>query len=93
MEIIAQLNRYRKSPNRLCKVCYAPTTSAVLLGFFSSLIAAAINSTNEANKAQPVHVVKQSIYLDVYAQLSYLCCSKLGSRIGNTLWPLKLIMK
>ncbi len=69
MEIIAQLHRYRKSPNRLCKVCYAPATSAVLLGFFSSFIAAAINSTNEANKAKLVHVIKQSIYLDVYAEL------------------------
>ncbi len=93
MEIIAQLHRYRKSPNRLRKVCYAPATSAVLIGFFSSFIAAAINSTNEANKVQPVCAVKQYIYLDVYAQLSYLCCSKLGSRIGNRLWPLQLIMK
>jgi hypothetical protein len=69
MEIIAQLHRYGKSPNRLCKVCYAPATSAVLIGFFSSFFAATINCTNEANKAQLVHVVKQSIYLDVYAQL------------------------
>jgi hypothetical protein len=43
--------RYRKYLNRLLKVCYVPTTSAVLIAFFSSFFAAAINSTNEANKA------------------------------------------
>jgi hypothetical protein len=35
----------------LLKVCYVPGTSAVLIGFFSSFFAAAINSTNEATKA------------------------------------------
>jgi hypothetical protein len=44
-------HRYRKSLNRLLKVCYVPATSAVLIAFFSSFLAAAINSTNEANKA------------------------------------------
>jgi hypothetical protein len=40
--------------NRLLKVCYVPATSAGLPRvsfFFSFFIAAAINSTNEANKA------------------------------------------
>jgi hypothetical protein len=44
-------HRYQKYLNRLLKVCYMPVTSAVLIAFFSSFIAAAINSTNEANKA------------------------------------------
>ena len=44
-------HRYQKSLNRLLKVCYVPTTSAVLIAFFSSFFAPAINSTNEANKA------------------------------------------
>ncbi len=42
-----------------------PATSAVLIAFFSSFFAAAINSTNEANKAAS-STIKQSIYLDVY---------------------------
>ncbi len=42
---------YRKCLNRLLKVCYVPSTSTVLIAFFSSFFAAAINSTNEANKA------------------------------------------
>ncbi len=47
-----QLNhRYRKSQNRLLTVYYVPATSRVLKAFFSSFFAAAINSTNEANKA------------------------------------------
>jgi hypothetical protein len=44
-------HRYRKSLNRLLKVCYVPTTSAVLVAFFSSFFVVAINSTNEVNKA------------------------------------------
>jgi hypothetical protein len=35
----------------LLKVCYVPATSAVLIPSISSIFAAAINSTNEANKA------------------------------------------
>jgi len=41
---------YHESLNRLLKVRYLHTTSAVLIAFFSSFFAAAINSTNEANK-------------------------------------------
>jgi hypothetical protein len=44
-------HRYQKSINRALKVCYVPATSAVLIAFFSSFFAAAIDSTNEANKA------------------------------------------
>jgi hypothetical protein len=45
------IHRYQKYLNRLLKVCYVPATSAVLIAFFSSFLSAAINSTNEANKA------------------------------------------
>ncbi len=44
-------HRHWKSLNRLLKVCYVPATSTVLIAFFSSFFAAAIYSTNEANKA------------------------------------------
>jgi hypothetical protein len=45
--------------NRLLKVCYVPATSTTFLAF---ILAVAINSTNEANKAgKEVHAVKQSI--------------------------------
>ncbi len=46
---------YRKSLNRLLKVGNVPATSAVLIAFFSSFFAAAIYSTNEANKAAGIH--------------------------------------
>ncbi len=37
-------------------LCYVPATNAVLIAFFPSfLFAAAINSTNEANKAASTH--------------------------------------
>jgi hypothetical protein len=39
---------YQKSLNRLLKVCYVPTTSAVLIAFLF-FFPVAINSTNEAN--------------------------------------------
>ncbi len=49
--------------NRLHKVCYVPGTSAGLNGLlFFSFFAAAINSTNEANKAG----ISSLYYLDVY---------------------------
>jgi hypothetical protein len=55
-------HRYRKYLNSLLKVCYVPATRAVLIAFFSSIFAAAFNSTYEANKV----AIMQSIYLDVY---------------------------
>jgi hypothetical protein len=42
------MHRYQKYLNRLLKVCYVPTTSAVLIAFLS-FFPVAINSTNEAN--------------------------------------------
>jgi len=39
----------------LLKVCYVPATSAVLIAYFSSFFAVAINFTNEANKAAGTH--------------------------------------
>ncbi len=43
---------YRKSLKRLLQAFYVPASSAVLIASFSSsFFAAAINSTNEANKA------------------------------------------
>ncbi len=47
-------HRYRKSHNRLLKVCCVPATSAGLPRisfFFSFFVAVAIYSTNKANKA------------------------------------------
>jgi hypothetical protein len=47
-------HRYQKSLNRLLKVCYVPATSASLKRlsfFFLIFFAAAIKTTNEANKA------------------------------------------
>jgi len=52
---IREVHRYGESLNRLLKVCYVPTTSAVLIAFFASFFAAAIYSTNEANKAASMH--------------------------------------
>jgi hypothetical protein len=47
-------HRYHESLNRLLKVRYLPTTSVVLISLnkpsFLLFFAAAINSTNEANK-------------------------------------------
>jgi hypothetical protein len=40
-----------KRKYRLLKVCYVPATSTTFLAFFSFFLAAAINSTKEANKA------------------------------------------
>ncbi len=48
--------------NRLFKFCYVPATSAAHNRLLSFFFAAAVYSTNEANKAG----LKQSIFLDVY---------------------------
>ncbi len=69
-------HRYRKSLNRLLKVCYVPATSAILIAFFSSFFAAAINSTNEANKAASK---RHWAVLDVYA-LNSNCEAKSASK-------------
>ncbi len=46
-------HRYRKSQNRLLKVCCVPATSAGLprVSFFFFVVAVALYSTNQANKA------------------------------------------
>ncbi len=52
-----------KRKTRLLKVCYVPATSTTFLASFSFFLAVVINSTNEANKADGTHPVKQSILL------------------------------
>ncbi len=52
MSEVSYKHKYRKTKNRLLKVCYVPATSARLprlLFFF--FFGVAVNSTNEANKA------------------------------------------
>jgi len=44
-----------------------PLLAQLKIGFFSSFFAAAVYSTNEANKAG----LKQSIFLDVYDQTTF----------------------
>jgi len=46
---VAAIDIERK--NRLLKVCYVPANSTTFLASFSFFLAVAINSTNEANKA------------------------------------------
>jgi hypothetical protein len=55
-------HRYRKSLNRLLKVCYVPkvVVITVFIAFFS-FFAAAINSTNKANKA--AGICRLAVYL------------------------------
>jgi hypothetical protein len=45
---LVKTHRYQKSLNRLLKICHVPATCTILLAFF---FAAAITSTNEADKA------------------------------------------
>ncbi len=59
-------HRYRKYLNRLLKVCYVPATSAVLIAFFSSFFLLPPLTVLMKQTRQPVHVVKESIYLDAY---------------------------
>jgi hypothetical protein len=54
-------HRYWKSLNRLLKVCYVPTTRAVLIAFLLPPLTVLMKQTR-----QPARAVKQSIYLDVY---------------------------
>ncbi len=70
-------HRYRKAKNRLLKFCYVPATNAAQnrLLFF----AAAVYSTNEANKAG----LKPSILLDVYDTNIYSYLETSGGRSSN----------
>jgi len=58
-------HRYRKSLIRLLKVCYVPTTSAVLIAFFSFFLMQPSTVLMKQTR-QPVRAIKQSIYLGVY---------------------------
>ena len=69
---ICEPHRYRKSLNRLLKVCYVPATSADLIAFFFSFLLRPLTVLMKQTR-QPVHAVKQSIYLDVYGLALWLC--------------------
>jgi hypothetical protein len=62
------IHRYQKSLNRLLKVCYVPSTSTVLIAFFSSFLLQPLTVLMKQTR-QLVHAVKQSIYLDVYGHI------------------------
>ncbi len=62
------IHRYKKSLNRLLKV-YVPTTSAVLIAFFSSFLLPPLTVLMKQTR-QPVRAVKQSMYLDVYGWIT-----------------------
>ncbi len=51
--VVTCSHRYRKSQNRLLKVCCVPATSTGLprISFFFFFVAVAIYSTSKANKA------------------------------------------
>jgi hypothetical protein len=66
-----QLHRYQKSLNRLLKVSYVPAASAVLIAFFLLFLLRPLTELMKQTR-QPVHAIKQSIYLDVYPQLPLL---------------------
>jgi hypothetical protein len=50
----------------LLKVCYVPSTTAVLIAFFSSFFLLRPLTVLMKKTRQPVRAIKQSIYLDVY---------------------------
>jgi hypothetical protein len=62
------IHRYRKSLNRLLKVCYVPSTSAVLIVFFSSFLLRPLTVLMKQRR-RLVHTIKQSIYLNVYGHI------------------------
>jgi hypothetical protein len=62
---MGDMHRYRKSLNRLLKVCYVPATRAVLIAFFSSFLLQPLRVLMKQAR-QLVRSVKQSIDLDVY---------------------------
>ncbi len=67
---VGEIYRYRKYLNRLLQVCYVPTTSTLLIAFFSSLMLGPLTVLMKPTR-QPVHAVKQSIYLDVYGEFDF----------------------
>jgi len=62
---VGHFHRYRKSLNRLLKVCCVSATRTVLIAFFSSFLLQPLTVLMNQTR-QPVCAVKQSIYLDVY---------------------------
>ncbi len=74
-------HRYQKSLNRLLKVCYVPATSAVLIAFFSSFLLRQLTVLMEQTR-QPVHAIRQSIYLDVYDTDGVVGSEKRTSLLG-----------
>ncbi len=60
------VHRYQNYLNRLLKVCYLSATSMVLTVFFSSFFLLWPLTVLMKQTRQPVHAMKQSIYLDVY---------------------------
>jgi hypothetical protein len=72
-------HRYQKSLDRLLKVRYEPTTSTVLIAFFSSFLLQPLTVLMKQTR-RLVHTIKQSIYIDIYGwnipisnNLAYLC--------------------
>ncbi len=78
------LHRYRKSQNRLLKVCYVPATSAVLIAFFSSFLLLPLTVLIKQTR-QAVHTIKQSIYLDVYGLVPVFFINKMKYRILSSI--------
>ncbi len=56
--------------NRSLKFCCVPATSATSSKEFSAFLAAAINSTNEANKGRQYAPLSSLYYLDVYGTVN-----------------------
>ncbi len=57
----------------LLKVCYVPATSSVLIALFTSFLLRPLTVLMKQTR-QPVHAIKQSIYIDVYGQYSHCRC-------------------
>jgi hypothetical protein len=68
-KIVENIHRYQKSLDRLLKVCYVPAASTVLIAFFSSFLQRPLTVLMKQTR-QPVRPVKQSIYLDVYENIT-----------------------
>jgi hypothetical protein len=63
------VHRYQRPKIDCLSFVTWPLLAQLKMGFFSSFFAAAVYSTNEANKVG----LKQSIFLDVYGLVT-LCC-------------------
>ncbi len=63
---IGLVHRYQKTKNRLLKVCYVPATNARLPRLFFLFLSMQLLTVLTKQTRQAVHVIKQSMYLDVY---------------------------